>query len=371
MTKLDIVEKIKPLDLVRVLLKKKTRFPYQLIKEELALKADFQPNYFNWGRNAFYYLFKNLKFKKIGLPAFTCPTLVEAARAADKEVVLIETDLETFNLKTDNLSSDLQALVVVHTFGNPVDIKRIREENKNLFIIEDCAHSLFAKINGQYLGKEGEAVLFSFYKQVVNLNGSLLLFKKKLLKKQKQESDWDYLKRLIVKLAGPHQLFLNLKRHQYLPAIEPQGLSADKPSSLVFKLFALGLEKLKKEVEKRKQLADFYYQQVKQRSFLFAQRPTVNSEPSFYHFAVRLDPGLAYLRDKLVFKLRQKNIFLGRLWFNAPVSEKKGKKLHPFCPNSLLLSQSVFNLPIRSSYNREDIQFLFKQIDKTLREVKQ
>lgn len=373
MVKFDIVPKISFRLILKSIFKRPQVFPYQLLVKEKIISSSFPRNYyyFDWGRNALFYLFKYLKYKRIAFPAFTCPTLIQAAEAAGKEVILVEVNLDTFNLDIKKIPQNVESLVAVHTFGNPVNINKIRQRFKNIFIIEDCAHALFSQLNNQFVGSQGDAVLFSFYKQTPNINGALLLTKlrsdKRLVARQKQESNFKYLKRLIFKTNGIHQRFLNFKRHQYLPKIELHNLTKNKPSNLTFSLFKKGFKKLKKEIEKRRRIVKWYYQQTKKSQFLIAQKPKVNSNPSYYHFVVRLVPELASVRDKVVLSLRKKNIFLARLWYDAPITQEKFKRYKKICPNALLLARTVINLPIFSSYTSKDISYLFTEINKAIK----
>jgi len=367
MNKFDIVEKINPADLIMALIEKDKLFPYQLLKKHLNISGDWQENYFNWGRNALYWLFKRLPYKTITFPAFTCPTLTWAAQKAGKNIVLAEIDLVTFNLDINKIPDDTKCLVVVHTFGNPVNIKEIRKKFKNIYIIEDCAHALYSKIDNQFVGNQGDAVLFSLYKQIVNINGAFLLTGKKLFKRQNIESDFKYLKRLIFKTKGFHQWGLNFKRHHYLPGIEPQALSQDKPSRLVLSLFEKGFKKLEREIEGRRRVVKWYEEEVNNYSYLTSQKSSFKASPSYYHFSVYLDPSLIAIRDKIAFSLRKKNIFSARLWPKAPITQKRYKNYIKKCPQALVLAQSVINLPIYSSYNKKDVKYLFSEIDKVIK----
>lgn len=370
MCKFDLSEKIKPTDLINALIDKSKVNPLGVLKKELKVSGDWQANYFNWGRNALYYLFKSLPYKTITFPAFTCPTIVEPAEQAGKEVILTEIDLDTFNLDIDKIPFQTECLVVVHTFGNPVNIAKIRKKLGKVFIIEDCAHALFSRVNNKFVGNAGNVVLFSLYKQVANLNGALLLSKEGFNFTQEQESNFNYLKRLIIKTAGFHQYCLNLKKQQYLPSIEPQELNANKPSRLVFNLFEKGFRKLEKEIEARRKIADLFYQEAEKSKFIICQKPGLGSKPSYYHFVIRLTPELAPLREKIVLALRKKNIFIDRLWYTAPITEGKYKAFQKKCPQALLLAQTVINLPIYSWYTKKDAAYLFDQINKTIDHLK-
>lgn len=368
MNKFDIVEKINFTDLIRANFTHPGS-PYNILINYNIAPESFIDNYFNWGRNALYYLFKSLPFSYITFPAFTCPTLTEAAEKAGKKIILTEVDLNTFNIDINKVPKDTECLVVVHTFGNPVNIKEIRNKFNQLLIIEDCAHSLFAKINNQFVGSRGDIILFSFYKQIANINGALLLTKSKLLNYQNTESDYKYLKRIIYKTKGWHQWIVNYKRHDYLPQIEPHGISKNKPSKLVFKLFSSGFIKLESEIEKRRRVAKWHDEQVNKSVYFMHQWQTKNSLVSYYQYALRLKPEYCYIRDKLGFNLRQKNIFIGRLWYDAPIVQDRYKKYQKSCPNALQLAKAVINLPIHSCYRKEDVEYLFNQLNKTIKDL--
>jgi dTDP-4-amino-4,6-dideoxygalactose transaminase len=381
MSKFDLSEKIKLIDLINSLISESKVFPFELLQRKLNLSTNWQENYFSWGRNAFYYLFKSLPFKALTLPAFTCPTLTEAAEKANKKVVLTEIDLESFNLDINKIPPKTECLVVVHTFGNPVNVGEIRKKfrqkrtGKKLFIIEDCAHALFSKINNRFVGNDGDALLFSLYKQVANLNGALLLNKENSkVARSSNLGGWipwqpRDLKRLIIKLAGPHQFFLDFKRREYLPAIEKQELNSDRPSNLVFNLFEKGFRQLEKEIEGRRKIASWYYQEVKKYKFIIPQKSETNSRPSYYHFVIRLIPELASQREKIVLKLRKRNIFVDRLWYQAPIVKKKYQEYQKKCPQALLLAKTVINLPIYSNYTKNDVHALFKRLDETIKDL--
>jgi dTDP-4-amino-4,6-dideoxygalactose transaminase len=63
------------------------------------------------------------------------------------------------------ITKKTKALIPVHLFGQPADIKAVRAicEKHKLHLIEDCAQAHFATINGQKVGTFGIAGTFSFY----------------------------------------------------------------------------------------------------------------------------------------------------------------------------------------------------------------
>ena len=63
------------------------------------------------------------------------------------------------------ITKKTKAVIPVHLFGQPADIKAVRAicEKRNLYLIEDCAQSHFATVQGKKTGTFGIAGTFSFY----------------------------------------------------------------------------------------------------------------------------------------------------------------------------------------------------------------
>ncbi len=95
-------------------------------------------------------------------------TILAIVRAGHNPV-LVEPDIETFNIDPANLAgaitSKTRAICVTHLFGKSCRMDAICTFAKNhgLRIIEDCAQSHGAKLAGKMTGTFGDAGCFSFY----------------------------------------------------------------------------------------------------------------------------------------------------------------------------------------------------------------
>jgi dTDP-4-amino-4,6-dideoxygalactose transaminase len=95
-------------------------------------------------------------------------TILAIVRAGHQPV-LVEPELETFNINParlqDALTANTRAICVTHLFGKPCRMDAIGEfaRKHGLRIIEDCAQSHGAKFKGQMTGTFGDAGCFSFY----------------------------------------------------------------------------------------------------------------------------------------------------------------------------------------------------------------
>ena len=133
------------------------------------LNVDIDNIYFTGsGRVGLYTILKSLDLptgSKIGVQLFTCPVVFDAIVRAGYIPFFLDIDTETYTLDINNLKENIDnidALIVIHTFGHPADIDNIRRISGDIPIIEDCAHSLLAKYKGQILGTLGDASFFSF-----------------------------------------------------------------------------------------------------------------------------------------------------------------------------------------------------------------
>lgn len=83
--------------------------------------------------------------------------------------VLVEPDLKTYNINPDlieeKITSKTRAIMVVHLYGQAVEMEKIRTLAKkyNLKIIEDSAQAHGAIYKGKRTGNLGDASGFSFY----------------------------------------------------------------------------------------------------------------------------------------------------------------------------------------------------------------
>jgi len=103
------------------------------------------------------------------LQAFNCVAVVNAIKWVGARPVFVDIEEGTLNLDVEDLArkitSATRAIVVQHTFGLPFkQWDKLREliDKKGIYVIEDCAHALGARVNGQLVGALGDAAIFSF-----------------------------------------------------------------------------------------------------------------------------------------------------------------------------------------------------------------
>ena len=101
--------------------------------------------------------------------AFTFIATAEAIKYVGATPVFVDIDKKTFNITAENIEKAItpktKAIMPVHLFGQPVDLAKIKAlcEKHGLKLIEDCAQSFGASIDGKQTGSTCHAAGYSFF----------------------------------------------------------------------------------------------------------------------------------------------------------------------------------------------------------------
>ena len=100
------------------------------------------------------------KGKNVASPGYVCSALRNAVDMSEGKNVLVDIEYDSPNIDLEKLFEENPQLAIIpHMFGIPINLSNF----KKIPIIEDCTHALGAKVNGKYVGLEGEFGIFSFY----------------------------------------------------------------------------------------------------------------------------------------------------------------------------------------------------------------
>jgi len=357
---------------------------------------------FNSGRSAFLAILESLPFnnkdlscsltsapKEVMLQSFTCNAASNPIIWSGLKPVYQDVDKNNFNIDLKSLKMKLtsrsRAVVVQHTFGLPVNMDEVLEfcRKNDLILIEDCAHSLGASYKGKKVGTFGKAAFFSFSRDKVisSVYGGMAVTDDDELAKQLrifQEKIgypsylWIFqqllhpvlMNRIILPtygFLGKYLLVLfqwfNIlskavhwkekrgKKPGYFPRRLPNALAI-----LAFNQF----KKLDRFNEHRKEIARFYFENLKDTTFIL---PPVyaDRESIFLRFPIRHYNAHQIIRDAW-----RKNMLIGD-WYTtviAPHDTKMDKLEYYFgdCPRAEDLSKETLNLPTHINISEKDAQ---------------
>lgn len=123
------------------------------------------------GRTALYQALKALQVgegDEVLVQAFTCVVVINAIRKTGATPVYVDIESDTLNMDPHvakrKISRATKVIIIQHTFGLPANIDELLAIAKkhNLRTIEDCAHSLGARHNGQLTGTFADIGMLSF-----------------------------------------------------------------------------------------------------------------------------------------------------------------------------------------------------------------
>lgn len=294
-------------------------------------------------------------------PAFTI-------MACGAKPVFVDCEEETLNIDPALVEAAItpktKAILPVHTAGHPYDGAAINEiaEKYDLPVIEDAAQSLGAKIRGKYVGNFGTVAIFSFarHKHVMGggRGGIIATDDEDLAEKLRQWSS-------------------NRYGRTTTPTMEGTKVSVAKP--LDYQAAGIGLSyymselhaaiarvQLKKFFDphgslnpiKKRQIANFYTEQLSELSFIKTPKEKEGMHHSFLRYIVRVPK-----RDELYQFLTEKGI---ELFVHYPVPLHRSKFYvnqfgpqadSPF-PITEKTCREVLTLPSWPQLTTEQLQFV-------------
>jgi perosamine synthetase len=349
---------------------------------------------FNSGRSALLAILDALGIKKgdeVLSQAFTCNSAVNPTLKKGALPVFVDID-DTLNLDPSDLcrkiSHHSKAVMVQHNFGWPAkmdEIQRIAKE-KNLFLIEDCAHSPGAEFKGRLCGTFGKAAFFSFGrdKAISSVFGGMAVTDdvkmgerlKGFQEKLNFPSNFWILQQLLHPIMVNYLILPAYGLNQYLGRIllgffhkasllskavykrEKKGkLSRFFPARLPNALAVLALnqfKKLERFNEHRRKVAGFYEKELKSFDLPLA-KPQREIKAIFMRYPVLVKKDT----DDILRESRKERIFLDDGWRKGPVipPDTEIKKMHYIsgsCPKAERIAQSVLNLPTHINISEKE-----------------
>lgn len=109
------------------------------------------------------------KGDEVIIPTFTMIGACNAVIYAGAKPVLADSEFETWNIDANKIEEKItkktKAIMVMHTYGHPVDMDKIKKISKkrNIPIIEDAAEAHGAEYKGKKAGSLGDIACFSYY----------------------------------------------------------------------------------------------------------------------------------------------------------------------------------------------------------------
>lgn len=324
------------------------------------------------------------------LQGFTCVAAVNPIKWTEAKPVFADINSGTYNIDTEEVENKItdktKAILIQHTFGYPAEIEKILEiaKKKELLVIEDCAHTIGGKYKDKYLGRLGDAAIFSLGrdKGISSAFGGVVITNRKSVGKKLMEQEnflafpekgwirkqllytvtsfltkkyYDILS--IGKLIHYLSFKLGIIERSTQQVEKKQGGFPKHAKSRLPNAFAKTalnqLEKLGKINKRRKEIARIYMQEFGNVEGL--ELPEWDLSIEFFPLRFPLQVNKA---EDLMTAMRVRGVELGD-WYDVPVAPKEVDLLSAgykqgSCPAAEEVCSKVVNLPIHVNMSRAD-----------------
>jgi perosamine synthetase len=272
--------------------------------------------------------------------------------------VFVDIEHKIFNIDVDKIEERItaktRAILVVHIFGMPADMKKINRiaRKHNLIVIEDACEALGAEINGKKVGSFSDAAVFAFYpnKQITTGEGGMIVTSNKHIKDL-----CNSLKNQGRELTGKDLGFLRL------------GYSY-RISDINCALGIAQLERIDDILKRRERVAQVYNERLQNVEGLQLLCEKKGFKRSWFVYMIKLSERFSSKeRDRIVESLAEKGIACGK-YFPAIHLETFYKEMFGFkngdYPVTEATAERMIAVPFHNKLTHKEINFVCKEVKK-------
>lgn len=241
------------------------------------------------------------------------------------------------------------AILPVHVYGNPCDVSEIEKiaDTYGLKVIYDAAHAFGVKVNNNSVLNYGDLSVLSFHatKSYSTIEGGAIICHDEKTKKR-----IDYLK--------------NFGFADEVTVVAP-GINA-KMNEVQAAFGILELKNHKENTEKRKKLAEYYRNKLKDIKGINYLEENLGVIYNYSYFPIFVNNEFPISRNKLYFKLQENNIFGRRYFYPLITKFPVYRGLESADPKNLPVAEKVANevicLPIYPDLDFDAIDIIIEVI---------
>lgn len=262
--------------------------------------------------------------------------------------IFVDIDEATFNIDYEKIEQKItdktKALLIVHLFGQPCDMKRIMEicEDRGLILIEDACQAHGAEFDGKKVGSFGTGC-FSFYptkNMTTGEGGMITTDDEEIAEKARMIINHGQTKAYVHDMLGYNYRMTDLAA-------------------------AIGLCQLRKLDEfngKRIENAEFLTRTIEKINGLIPPYVMPNVKHVFHQYTIRVTRDFGMSRDELKERLGERGID-ARVYYPTPIHKQPlywKLDYHDDLPISEKVANEVLSLPVHPSLTKEDLMYMIK-----------
>ena len=338
------------------------------------------------GRRALYISLKSLgigKGDEVILPAFTTDIVPMVVREVGAIPIPADVNLDDYNINIESvlehISNRTKAILTVHTFGYPSDVKALREicEDHDLFLVEDAAPAFGAKYHGKFVSTFGDFGIISFgIGKSISMGGGggIIASNDELFEKLNKDVN-------IIKSKNPIKIFVKILgsiilSNPYLYGVLGRRVKdiielheyddyeeEIKDESDISKLaYAIGIQEIKSGIiERRRKIANEYTEILKTFNDVYPPLEKKDIYSAYIRYFVRLNS--ENKRNKICERMKSLKIEPTILGYGYPISSNLyPRRFQDNISNSNILSKTLIGIPIHTQIPDDKLKVIFNRV---------
>lgn len=313
---------------------------------------------------------------------YTFFATAESIRAVGAIPVFVDVDKSLYNIDVNQIEEKItdktKAILFVDLFGNPADYNKIKEiaDKHHLYIVEDSCQAIGSTYDDKMIGSYADVTCFSFFPTknlgcagdgglIVTNNDKIATICKAIRVHGSGENGklaYEYLNNCEIDMAldsgNNNSHFDNKKYYNFMIGTN------SRLDEIQAALLNLKLEHFEDWTEERIKLADYYFENLKDTSYIMPTKLD-NSKHVYHLFIIQSEK-----REELVEYLKNKGIATG-VYYRVPMHlqyafKDLGYKEGDF-PVSEYLSKRTFAIPLYVGMTKEEQDYVInalKEFDK-------
>ncbi|MDE7432757.1 MAG: DegT/DnrJ/EryC1/StrS family aminotransferase [Lachnospiraceae bacterium] len=303
------------------------------------------------------------KGDEVIMPTFTIISCAMAVTKVGAVPVLIESDMDTWNMKVDEIeekiTSKTKAIMIVHLYGLPADVDKILTlaGKYNLKVIEDAAEMHGQTYNGKPCGSFGDISIFSFYanKHITTGEGGMVVTDEE-------------------ELAERCRMLRNLCFRKDVRYMHDEISDNYRFTNLQAAVGLAQLERLNEFIEKKRQMGKYYTEKLHEiDGLILPAEKTDYADNIYWVYGIVLDQEI-HADNRMVQKFLADEGIGSRTFFwcmhEQPVYQKKGLFIKEKYPNAEYLARKGFYIPSGLALTLEQMDMVICGIQKVMCKIR-
>lgn len=291
------------------------------------------------------------------IPSFTFPATAGVVLMTGATPVFADIDEHTYCMTTEAVESVLsrktKAMIIVDLYGLPADLDPLLKlaHDRGITTIEDAAQAHGASYNGRKIGSLCEITCFSFYagKNMTTGEGGMITT---------NDDDITNQLRMVRSHGEQRPYWVARLGHNY------------RMTEIAAAIGVAQLRKLPQFLERRRANAEYLNDKLSMLGKIIPPKEPQGRRHSWHLYTVRLRGANAGKRNKVVDRLRAKNIE-ATVYYETPVHVNPLYKDMPASKRSGLMetekaARQIFQLPVHPNVEESELEFIAETVRRVI-----